>query len=140
MTLDSAALTATGLVATVLSLVFAYAAHASARRRQKERAAVRDLVSAQTSPSVADPAPFAPAEGAAAPVAAQPPRMADRTRPSASQPVFVPPSNAPSPTDLLHPQPAVRPMFKRYVTRPESPEPAPLQEGESPPSREFIWE
>jgi hypothetical protein len=143
MTIEPATLTITGMIATVLSLVFAFAAHATTKKRHRERAHLEAMLKAQreeTSGFVATPAAHPSQPAYEAPAARTPPTItipAERPQAPAAQYVpSAPPAHAAPP-----PRPALAapPIFKQYVTRPGTKATTPIVEA-PPTDKDYVWE
>lgn len=122
MSWDPAALTVTGLIATILSLVFAVAAHASTSKRAKERQSLRRMLDARERAS--PPPAVLPTEAASDPavVTAPPMKSPSQVRPAVA-PAGPPPAPAIPPAVSEPPRrPPNAPitMFKRYTTQPQA--------------------
>jgi hypothetical protein len=159
MNMDATALTVTGLIATVLSLTFAIAAHISTQRRNRQKAHLEKMLVEQEQPSpsasgnavvtaVTDPVYSAtptsprpagnPVPGmapAVAPTPVNPAAVSVRRRP-----VFIPPAAGLPEAPVTNGTPSSA-FFKRFVVKPESATMEPVEEeSQADDLEKFVWE
>lgn len=143
MTIEPATLTITGMIATVLSLVFAFAAHATTKKRHRERAHLEAMLKAQREETSGVVAPTAarPSQPAyESPATRTPPVVtipAERFQAPAAQ--YVPSAPPDHPAPQARPSPAGPPIFKQYVTRPGTKATTPIVEA-PPTDKDYVWE
>lgn len=143
MNMEPAALTITGMIATVLSLVFAFAAHSTTKKRLRERAHLASVLKEQRDGSpafVATPAAYPSRAEREPPAVRIPPTVTiavERAQASAAQYMpSAPPDHAAPPP---RPSPTGPPVFKQYVTRPGMKATTPVVEV-PPTDKDYVWE
>ncbi|OQW96215.1 MAG: hypothetical protein BWK77_05810 [Verrucomicrobia bacterium A1] len=140
--IEPATLTITGVIATVLSLVFAFASHATSRKRQRERVHLEAVLKAQReeSPAFAAPPSAHPSPAVyAAPAAYAPQVVADATERPRVPAAYAPAAHPDRPAPPPRPAPAGPQVFKQYVTRPGTKAMTPVVES-LPTDRDYVWE
>jgi hypothetical protein len=143
--MEGAGLTITGLIATVLSLIFAFAVHATNRKRQRDRQALQAAIKER------DEAYASPYDGtgdaeSVQGLAPEPPPNRTQITPAPERPPAAPqyspaqPASAPArPAPRAVPVSSGPPVFKQYVTRPGVKTPTPVTV-QAPTDQDFVWE
>jgi len=143
--MEGAGLTITGLIATVLSLIFAFAVHATNRKRQRDREALRAAIKAREDAAAGippEPAANEPVDG----LISDPPPARTQIAAAQERPTPAPhyvPAQAPAAPARPAPRPSLAPsgppVFKQYVTRPGVKTPTPVTV-QAPSEQDFVWE
>lgn len=143
--MEGAGLTITGLIATVLSLIFAFAVHATNRKRQRDRQALQAAIKARDE-AYASPYDGAGEEETVQGMAPEPPPSRTQIMPTPERPPVAPqytpaqPTTAPArPAPRAAPVSSGPPVFKQYVTRPGVKTQTPVTV-QAPTDQDFIWE
>lgn len=142
MNIEPATLTITGMIATVLSLVFAFAAHSTTKKRQRERAHIEAMLKSQREDSPvfsSTPAAYPSPAAQETPSVRSAPALtvtAERAPAPAPYAPSAPPAHAAPPP---RPSPAGPPVFKQYLTRPGTKATTPVVEA-PPTDKDYVWE
>lgn len=143
MSWDPAALTITGLIATILSLIFAVAAHSSSKKRTKERISLRRLLETRQQASEAAFNPSSEAGNDSVVTTSPPAQSPVKPRSHISAETFGFASHIPPAVGDAPPRSPNTPitMFKRYVqTQPESAQPPAPGETTPKPDDDVRWD